>query len=109
MSGPPSFSIGIEEEYMLVDEDDRNLIREAPPTLMAELAEILGPQVSPEFLQCQVEVGTPVCEDLSQARAHLAYLRRSVANVVAGHGLRLMAASTSWSISIRLGRKPVTP
>ncbi len=94
MISEPSFSIGIEEEYMLVDASDRNLILEAPPTLMQELSELLGPLVSPEFLQCQVEVGTPVCENLDEARGHLVDLRRGVAAVVADHGLRLMAAST---------------
>ena len=33
---------------------------------------MLGDQVTPEFLQCQVEVGTPVCDDLGEARDHLA-------------------------------------
>ena len=60
MIAEPSFSVGIEEEYMVVDRRTRNLIREAPAGLMDECIAALGERVSPEFLQCQIEVGTPV-------------------------------------------------
>jgi len=90
----PSFSVGIEEEYMIVDGQTRDLLREAPKGLIEECCSLLGDQVTPEFLQCQVEVGTPVCESLGEARMHLANLRRGVAGVMEQHGFRLMAAST---------------
>ena len=54
----PSFTVGIEEEYLLVDKSSRDLVQDAPAALMKDCEEALGGQVSPEFLQCQIEVGT---------------------------------------------------
>jgi carboxylate-amine ligase len=90
----PSFTIGIEEEYMLVDRESRNLIREAPASMLKECEALLQGQVAPEFLQCQIEVGTRICTTLSEARQELAYLRRTVAGVAEKHGLAIVAAST---------------
>jgi carboxylate-amine ligase len=90
----PSFTIGIEEEYKLVDLKTRDLIREAPETLLPKCKVRLEGQVSPEFLQCQIEVGTRVCDSLEDARSELAYLRRTVAELAEEHGLAIIAAST---------------
>jgi carboxylate-amine ligase len=90
----PSFTVGIEEEYLLVDPETRNLITEAPPTMMSECEALLEGQVTPEFLQCQIEVGTRVSESVDDAREDLARLRRTVSQVARQHGLEMMAAST---------------
>jgi len=90
----PSFTVGIEEEYLLVDPETRNLITEAPPTMMSECEALLEGQVTPEFLQCQIEVGTRVSESLGGAREDLARLRRTVSHVARQHGLEMIAAST---------------
>ena len=90
----PPFTIGIEEEYLLVDPASRNLIREAPEGLLAECQRRLGEQVTPEFLQSQIEVGTRVCRSVAEARAELSKLRRTVAGVAKEHGLAMIAAST---------------
>ena len=89
---PPAFTIGIEEEYLLTDAETGDLAS-APDGLMAACAEALGDRVSPEFLQCQIEVGTGACEDISAAREDLSHLRRTVADLAAGYGLRPIAAS----------------
>jgi carboxylate-amine ligase len=90
----PAFTIGIEEEYLLVDRESRDLINEAPPGMMSACEALLEAQVAPEFLQCQIEVGTHVCDTVQEAREDLARLRRTVANVAGDHGLALIAAST---------------
>lgn len=90
----PSFSIGIEEEYLLVDPETGNLIQEAPRTMLPECEELLEGQVTPEFFQSQIEVGTRVCKTLPEARADLARLRRTVSEVARRHGLAIIAAST---------------
>ncbi len=90
----PPFTIGIEEEYLLVDPASRNLIREAPEGLLAECEKRLGGQVTPEFLQSQIEVETRVCTSIAEARAELSRLRRTVAGVAGEHGLAMVAAST---------------
>jgi carboxylate-amine ligase len=90
----PKFTIGIEEEYMLVDRESRTLIPHAPESMLAECQELLQGQVSPEFLQCQIEVGTHVCGTLQEARDELAHLRKTVATVAERHGLAVVAASS---------------
>jgi len=90
----PPFTIGIEEEYLLVDRQTRDLAVDVPDTLMAECERRLEAQVSPEFLQAQIEVGTRVCDNLKQAAIELASMRKTVAEVAAEHGLAPIAAST---------------
>jgi carboxylate-amine ligase len=88
----PEFTIGIEEEYLLVDLETLDLT-EAPEALMEDcLAELEG-QVSPEFLQCQIEVGTRVCRTVGEARDDLRRLRSGVARHAARHGLAPIAVS----------------
>lgn len=88
----PSFTLGIEEEYLLVDRETLALA-EAPPGLMDDCKAALGDQVSPEFLRCQVEVGTKVCQTIGDARKDLAHLRRTVAEVAGRYGLAPLAVS----------------
>ena len=88
----PAFTIGIEEEYLLVDSDTCALV-EAPEALMTALSEDLEDQVSPEFLQCQVEIGTRPCASVDAARDDLRRLRATVSEHAARHGLSPIAAS----------------
>ncbi len=91
----PSFTMGIEEEYLLVDPRTRDLIQNSPPTLLERCAaRCEGQQVSPELLRSQIEIGTRICRNLDEARASLADLRRTIIEVAAEHGLHLIAAST---------------
>jgi len=90
----PPFTIGIEEEYLLVDPETRDLAIDVPDALMAECERRLEGQVSPEFLQSQIEIGTRVCANLKQAAQELARMRKTVAEVAAEHGLAPIAAST---------------
>lgn len=90
----PSFTIGIEEEYLIVDRETRDLVRDMPEEVMRECEERLGAQVSPEFLRSQIEVGTKVAANLAEAREDLSMLRRTVAEVTGKHGLAPIAAST---------------
>ena len=89
---PPPFTMGIEEEYLLVDLDSLALAP-APAALMAECSSQLAGQFSPEFLNCQVEIGTKVCANIGEAREDLKRLRSTVARIAAGHNLAPIAAS----------------
>ena len=93
-AAPPAFTIGIEEEYLLVDRTSRDLVSEPPASMMAECEKRLSGQVSHEFLRSQIEVGTRVCRNIVEARADLAHLRATVAEVAGRHGMAPMAAST---------------
>ena len=90
----PSFTVGIEEEYMLVHPENGELVGKVPRSLMPAMRKKLGKAVSPEFLQSQVEIGTPVCNSIQDARTELAYLRATVAEVAAEHDMAIIAAST---------------
>ncbi len=87
-----NFTIGVEEEYLLVDRDSLALA-EAPDGLMAACAEELEDQVAPEFLKCQIEIGTKVCRHVAEAREDLKRLRACVSRHAARHGLAPIAAS----------------
>lgn len=92
MTAEPDFTLGIEEEYLLVDAETGDLA-EAPDALMAACKTELQDQVSPEFLRCQIEVGTPVSKDIAEARDHLLHLRRSISRIAGEYGLAPISAS----------------
>ncbi len=90
----PSFTIGIEEEYLLVNLETRDLVVEAPDSLMSECERRLEGRVSPEFMQSQIEVGTSKHANVKGAAEELSFLRKTVAEVAGRHGLAPIAAST---------------
>ncbi|MXQ07685.1 carboxylate-amine ligase [Alphaproteobacteria bacterium GH1-50] len=92
MTNPPAFTMGIEEEYLLV-EPETGALASAPDAMMDACAERLEGQFSPEFLACQVEVGTQVAANINEAREDLRHLRATVAEVAAEFGLAPIAAS----------------
>jgi glutamate---cysteine ligase / carboxylate-amine ligase len=94
MAAEPPFTIGIEEEYLLVRRETRELVTERPAAMMKELDQRLAGQVTPEFLNSQIEVGTRVCKTIAEAREDLSRLRRAVADAADKHGLAIIAAST---------------
>ena len=90
----PPFTLGIEEEYLLVDKQTRALVIEPPKSLIGECEELLGGQVTSELLRSQIEIGTSVCQNVQEARAELVRLRGAVIEVAGRHGLAPIAAST---------------
>jgi carboxylate-amine ligase len=90
----PSLTLGLEEEYLLVDPASRDLVAAPPPEFMQRCQERLGERVTHEFLQAQVEIGTSVCEDVGTVRAQLAHLRATVAATAREFGMATIAAST---------------
>jgi len=91
---PPPFSLGIEEEYLLVDRHTRQLATDPPEALFNACAKRLPNQVTHEFLRSQIEIGTPVCRDITEARAQLGELRQQVAAIAAQFDLAIIAAAT---------------
>ncbi len=90
----PSLTVGVEEEYLLVDRQSRDLVQEPPDAMMAECEEMLSGQVTPEFLRAQIEVGTRVCKSAKDVRSDLRRLRSSIATVADKYGYAPIAAST---------------
>lgn len=94
MEERPAFTVGIEEEYLIVDRETRDLVESPPPAMWEALGDVLGSQVTHELLQAQVEVGTKVCKNISEAREDLAGLRRDLNEIVSEYGAAIIAAST---------------
>jgi len=90
----PSYTVGIEEEYLVVERESRDLIRRPPPEMWDRLGEVLGSKVTPELLKAQIEVGTKVCSNLAEARNDLAGMRRDLSRVVDEYGAAIIASST---------------
>ena len=105
----PSFTIGMEEEYLLVDKETRDLAQEPPAALLAKCQQALPRQVSPEFLRSQIEVGTKVCRSIQEARADLIRLRSTVGGIAGEFGLAPIAASThpfaQWSSQLHTDKE----
>jgi len=90
----PEFTIGVEEEYLLVDKETRGLVIDPPTSLIGEAEELCGGQVTAELLRSQIEIGTKVCKNVQEAREDLARLRRIIIEVADRHGLAPIASST---------------
>jgi carboxylate-amine ligase len=93
-SSEPPFTVGIEEEYLLVDLATRDVNENPPSKLLQACTERGGGHITPEFLRSQLEVSTRVCHSISEARADLARLRGIIVDVARGFGLAPIAAST---------------
>jgi carboxylate-amine ligase len=94
----PSLTLGIEEEYQIVDPETREL--KSYITEILESDRMVLRELKPELHQSVVEVGSNVCETVSDARAELIRLRKLVADRVGEGGLRIVASGThpfsSW-------------
>jgi glutamate---cysteine ligase / carboxylate-amine ligase len=93
-STEPPFTVGIEEEYLLVDLATRDVNENPPARLLQACTERGGGHINPEFLRSQLEVSTRVCHSISELRADLARLRGIIVEVARGYGLAPIAAST---------------
>ena len=90
----PSFTLGLEEEYLLVDLATRDLVSDPPPELLQRCIAETDGRVSPEFLRSQLEVKTSVCGSVSAMRRELGSLRRKVCEISAKYGIAPVAVST---------------
>jgi glutamate---cysteine ligase / carboxylate-amine ligase len=87
------FTLGIEEEFQIIDPQTREL-RSRVNEIMDEGRLLLGEQIKPEMHQSMVEVGTGICKDVKEARADVIKLRRVISELAAKKGLAIVAAST---------------
>ena len=89
----PSLTIGIEEEYQIIDPETRELTSYVQK-LLEQGRHVLQDQIKPELMQSQVEVGSHICRNIEEARLELIRLRRSVCQLAEANGLKVAAAST---------------
>ncbi|MDH4116822.1 MAG: carboxylate-amine ligase [Acidimicrobiia bacterium] len=91
---PPSFTIGIEEEYLLVDRQTRNLVADPHPDLWEDAHRRLGSAVMPELLKAQIEIATRPHSDTSALRDDLKAMRSEVSNAASKFDAAIIASST---------------
>lgn len=88
----PSLTVGIEEEYQIIDPVTRDLTPGFDALVTSEDAQLAD--VKAELHQCQVEIGTKVCSSISELRTELVKLRGLVIKAAAQHGLTIASAGT---------------
>ena len=93
------FTIGVEEEYQIINSKTRELCPRLQQILPIAQKE-LGEEVQPELQLWQIEIGTPICQTLADVRAELVRLRGQVIAAAAKDGNQIAAAGThpfsSW-------------
>lgn len=87
------FTVGVEEEYQVINPKTRELWSKSH--LILPIAQVsLGDRVQLEFRQSQIEVATPICQSLAEVRAHLTRLRHNLIEAADAVGCQLAAAGT---------------
>ena len=107
MSKRPSLSIGIEEEYQIVDPETRELRSFITEFIKDDKLVMVERELKPELHQSMVELGTPVCATISEAHEELSRQRRFICNLAEEKGVAIVAASTHPFS--RWADQPVTP
>ena len=97
------YKFGIEEEYFLVDAETKSVAREMPQSFLAKVKSNTGGQVMGEMLQSQIEVASAPHTSIADARTELRFLRQTVSNIAAEHGLAILAVGTHPTATWRGG------
>ena len=93
MAPRPSFTLGIEEEFQVIDPATREL-KSHIQEMFAEGEKRLKDEIKREMHDPVIEVGTPICQDIKHARREVTRLRREIINLTKENGLRIAAAGT---------------
>lgn len=87
------FTLGIEEEYMVIDPDTREL-KSHEQKIVLEGQKMIHDKVKAEMHQAVVEVGTDICNDVWEAAKDVSHLRKTISGIANGLGLWVGAAGT---------------
>ncbi|WP_439132533.1 carboxylate-amine ligase [Polaribacter sp.] len=87
------FTLGIEEEYQVIDPTTRELISHNQK-IVTKASKVLNDQVKAEMHQAVVEVGTNICEDITDAKQQISHLRKSISTIAEDLGYKIGAAGT---------------
>jgi glutamate---cysteine ligase / carboxylate-amine ligase len=88
------FTLGVEEEYMLLDSETFDLVQHIDTVLAAVVGHELEPRITSELMQSVLEVATPVCHTPSEVRGQLTRIRAYVTEIAREQGLRVGSAGT---------------
>jgi carboxylate-amine ligase len=88
------YTLGVEEEYMLLDGETFDLVQHIDTVLAAIVGHELESRIKPELMQSVLEIATPVCRTASDADRELRKLRAYVTSVATEKGMRVGSAGT---------------
>ncbi|MDQ3894512.1 MAG: carboxylate-amine ligase [Actinomycetota bacterium] len=88
------YTLGVEEEYMLLDADSLDLVQHVDTVLAAVAGTEFEAHVSPELMQSVIEITTPVCRTAGDVDGALRQLRDYVSSIAHEQGLRVASAGT---------------
>jgi glutamate---cysteine ligase / carboxylate-amine ligase len=88
------YTLGVEEEYMLLDPETFDLVQHVDTVLEAIAGHEFAANVNPELMQSVLEVATPVCRTPSDVERALRQLRAYVTGIAQEKGLRVGSAGT---------------
>jgi len=89
-----AYTLGVEEEYMLLDAESFDLVQRIDTVLAAFVGHEDEMRMKPELMQSTLEVATPVCRNAGDANRELRRLREAVRGIAADNGLRMGSAGT---------------
>jgi glutamate---cysteine ligase / carboxylate-amine ligase len=92
-AGDP-YTLGVEEEYQLLDGESFDLVQHIETMLAAISGHELEPRVNPELMQSVIEITTPVCRKAGDVQRELVKLRSYVTEVARERGMRVGSAGT---------------
>ncbi len=88
------YTLGVEEEYMLLDPETLDLVQHIDTVLAAVQGHELEARINPELMQSTIEITTPVCRTAGDVDQALRQLRDYVTGVAREQGLRVGSAGT---------------
>jgi len=88
------YTLGVEEEYMLLDSETFDLVQHIDTVLAAVSGHELEPRINPELMQSVLEVATPVCHTPADVGEQLRALRTYVCDIARERGMRVGSAGT---------------
>jgi glutamate---cysteine ligase / carboxylate-amine ligase len=96
-----NYRFGMEEEYFVVNAETKSIERKASPAFLVALKRAIGPAVTRELLQSQLEINTKPALSMAEGHAELKQLRQTIGTIAGEHGLSYFAAGThptaGWS------------
>ena len=93
MAERPAFTLGVEEEFQIIDPETREL-RSHVQELLEEGKRVLKERVKPEMHQSVIELGTGICKDIREARRDISEMRTEIIRLALRTGMRVAAAGT---------------
>src|SRR5207244_249051 len=93
MIARPDFTLGVEEEFQIIDPETRQL-RSHVQEMLEEGRRLLKERVKPEMHQSVIELGTGICRDIGEVRRDIAETRTEIIRLASRTGMRVGAAGT---------------